>query len=63
MKEKSAEAYKHYQLMQTQYREIDDMGYEELPDDLYARWMDYIEQEKKKSEKLPSIFINLPKER
>jgi len=63
MKQKSPEAYKHFELMQAQYKEIDDMGYEELPDDLYARWLDYIEKEKEKSEKLPSIFINLPKER
>lgn len=63
LKEKSPEAYKHFELMQAQYREIDDMGYEEFPDDLYANWLDYLEKEKQKSEKLPSIFLNLPKER
>lgn len=63
MKEKSPEAYKHYELMQARYREVDAMGYEELPNELYARWLDYIEKEKIKSEKLPSIFINLSKEK
>ncbi|WP_296940709.1 hypothetical protein [uncultured Dysgonomonas sp.] len=57
MKNKSPEAYKHFELMQDFYRQIDNLGYEELPEDLYARWLDYIEKEKAKSEKLPSIFI------
>lgn len=57
MNRKSPEAYKHFELMQEFYRQIDNLGYEELPEDLYARWLDYIEKEKAKSEKLPSIFI------
>lgn len=57
MKAKSPEAYKHFELMQELYRQIENLGYEELPEDLYARWLDYIEKEKVKSEKLPSIFI------
>lgn len=63
MKQKSPEAYKHYEKMLAQYKQIDDFGYEELPDDLYNRWLEYIESEKKKAEKQPSIFINIPFER
>lgn len=57
MKELSAEAYKHFELMQAQYKEIDDMGYEEVPVAVYALWLDHIAREKAKSEKQPSIFI------
>lgn len=64
MKEKSPEAYKHFELMQTQYQEIDNMGYEEVPVAVYALWLDHIAKEKGKADKakLPSIFINTPKE-
>lgn len=62
MKKLSPEAYKHFELMQAQYKEIDDMGYEELPVAVYALWLDHIAKEKAKAEKLPSIFINIPKE-
>lgn len=53
------EAYKHYELMLTQYKEIDDMGYEELPIGIYAMWLHHIAKEKEKSEeeKQTSIFI------
>ena len=57
MQELSPEAYQHFELMQTQYTEIDDMGYEETPVAVYALWLDYIEKEKTKSNKLPSVFI------
>ncbi len=57
MKELSPEAYKHFELMQAQYQEIDDMGYEEVPVAVYALWLDHIAREKAKSEKQPSIFI------
>jgi len=63
MKEVSPEAYKHYEKMQEQYSQIDNLGFEELPEDLYARWLEHLAKEKEKSEKLPSIFINIPKER
>ena len=62
MKGLSPEAYKHYEKMQALYNQIDDLGYEELPEDLYTRWLDHIAKEKEKSEKLPSIFIRTPKE-
>lgn len=64
MKELSAEAYKHFELMQAQYKEIDGMGYEELPVAVYAVWLDHIAKEKEKADKtrLPSVFRNIPKE-
>lgn len=42
MQELSPEAYKHYELMQAQYKEIDNLGYEELPLGVYAMWLDHI---------------------
>jgi hypothetical protein len=57
MQELSPEAYKHYELMLAQYKEIDNLGYEELPMGVYAMWLDHIAKEKEKSEKQPSIFI------
>lgn len=63
MKDISPEAYSHYKKMQSLYNQIDNLGYEELPTDLYAQWLNYIAKEKAKSEKLPSIFIKPPKEK
>lgn len=59
MQELSPEAYRHYELMLAQYKEIDDLGYEELPMGIYAMWLNHIAKEKKKTEieKHPSIFI------
>ncbi|MDU1905993.1 MAG: hypothetical protein E6772_14555 [Dysgonomonas sp.] len=62
MKQKSPEAYTHFEKMQALYTQIDNLGYEDLPEDLYARWLKHIESEKAKSEKLPSIFHRMPKE-
>jgi len=63
MKKKSPEAYKHHELMLELYRQVDDTGYEDLPDDLYAKWLEYTESERKKADKQRSIFINIPYER
>lgn len=59
MQQLSPEAYKHFELMQAQYQEIDDMGYEEIPVGVYAMWLDHIAKEKEKADKAkqPSIFI------
>lgn len=65
MQELSPEAYKHYELMLAQYKEIDDLGYEELPMGVYAMWLEHIAKEKEKAEKekQPSIFIRKEVER
>ncbi len=59
MQQRSPEAYKHFELMLAGYKEIDDMGYEEVPVAVYALWLDHIAKEKGKPEKTgqPSIFI------
>lgn len=51
LKEKYPDAYKHYEMMNALYRQIDDSGYEELPDDLYAAWLEHIAKEKNKRQK------------
>ena len=58
MKEKSPEAYKHYEKMQELYKQIDDKGYEELPDGVYARWLDYIGKQKAKAENRKNVLTN-----
>ena len=63
MKELSPEAYTCFEQMQALYKQMDDLGYEELPSDLYQRWLDHIAKEKAKSDKLPSIFLKLRKEK
>lgn len=51
MKELSPEVYKHYELMQSQYKEIDNKGYEEIPVVIYGMWLEHIAKEKEKAEK------------
>lgn len=63
MKEMPPEAYTRFEQMQALYKQMDDLGYEELPSDLYQRWLDHIAKEKAKSDKLPSIFLKLCKEK
>ncbi len=62
MKEMSPEAYTHFEQMQALYKQMNDLGYEELPSDLYQRWLDHIAKEKAKADKLPSIFLKFRKE-
>jgi hypothetical protein len=63
MQQLSPEAYKHYELMLSQYKEIDDMGYEELPVSVYQLWLAHTAREKAKYEKnLPKVLLKLRKE-
>lgn len=48
MKEKSPESYKHYEKMQSLNKQIDDLGYEDLPDRIYASWLAHIAKMKEK---------------
>jgi hypothetical protein len=50
LKEKSPEAYQHYEKRQALYQKIDDLGYEELPEDLYAIWLQHVAKLKAESE-------------
>ena len=56
MKEKSPEAYKHYVNMQTLYNQIDNLGYEELPAGIYAKWLEHINDLKAKENKRKSLM-------
>lgn len=58
MKEKSPQAYQHYIKMQALYSQIDGMGYEELPASIYAKWLDYLNEQKEKSRKDNTVRIN-----
>jgi len=51
LKQKSPEAYMHYEKMQALYKQIDDMGYEELPDAIYVKWLEHIKKLKEKENK------------
>ena len=51
MKEKSPGAYKHYEQVQALYKQIDDLGYEELPKSVYDTWLKHIAKLKAKEDK------------
>lgn len=56
MKEKSPEAYKHYENMQALYNQIDNLGYEELPNGVYAKWLEHINRLKDKENKQKNLM-------
>ena len=58
MKEKSPRAYLHYEKMQALYKQIDGMGYEELPAAIYSKWLEYLDEQKEKSRKDNTVRIN-----
>ncbi len=58
MLQKSPEAYKHYEKMQTLFSQIDNLGYEKLPDGIYARWLEHINKLKTQKDKRKTILLN-----
>ncbi|MDR1113020.1 MAG: hypothetical protein LBL18_04590 [Bacteroidales bacterium] len=40
------------------YREIDDLGYEEIPDVIYENWLQYVEKQKLVSDKNRTVLLN-----
>lgn len=58
MQQKSPEAYKHYENMHELYNQIDNLGFEELPDGIYARWLEHINRLKNKEDKRETIIIS-----
>ncbi len=48
LKQHSLKAYKHYEKMHELYKQIDDLGYEDFPEHLYAKWLNYIAVQKEK---------------
>ena len=40
------------------YKKIDDLGYEETPDIIYEKWLEYVEKQKQISDKNRTILLN-----
>lgn len=57
LKEISPEAYKHYERMHQLYKEMDDLGYEQLPPEIYQKWLEHIASEKERESKNPQPNI------
>lgn len=55
LKEKSPEAYRHFEKMHELYQQLDNTGYEDTPTEVYERWHNHVltEREKEKNN-LPS---------
>ncbi|MCF8358422.1 MAG: hypothetical protein K9H26_06660 [Prolixibacteraceae bacterium] len=58
LKQISSETYKHYEEMHALYAQIDNLGYEELPNGIYERWLVHINKLKNEEEKSGGITIN-----
>jgi hypothetical protein len=58
LKEKSPKAYKHFEKMHELYKQIDDLGYEELPTEIYANWLKYLASEKEKHQNKKTLLMN-----
>ncbi len=56
MQQKSPESYKHYVNMQELYNQIDNLGFEKLPDGIYARWLEHINNLKAKENKQKNLM-------
>lgn len=53
LKRISPKAYKHHERMHQLYKEIDDSGYEDMPKEIYARWLRHVDKLKKEDVKHP----------
>lgn len=51
LKSISPDAYRHYERMQELYKEIDGSGYEDMPVEIYERWLKHVAREKEKARK------------
>jgi len=58
LRQKSPKAYKRYENMQALYKQIDNLGYEPLPDEIYAKWLEYVAKQKEKAEKMNTLPIS-----
>ena len=58
--ERCPESAKHFEKREMLYQQIDDLGYEELPQSIYARWLEHIdnlkEQQSKGKEEKPMFL-------
>lgn len=57
LKKKSIEAYKHYEHMHELYKEIDDSGYEDMPPQIYQKWLKHLAREKDKELNNPQPVV------
>ena len=58
LKEKSPEAYKCFVRMHELYKQIDDLGYEEMPPEIYADWLRHISKQKENHENNRTLLSN-----
>lgn len=56
MLQKSPEAYKHFLKLQELNQQIDNLGYEELPNGIYERWLEHINRLKDKENKQKDLI-------
>ena len=58
LKEKSPDAYNRFVRMHELYKQIDDLGYEETPPEIYADWLRHISKQKETHENSKTILLN-----
>ncbi|MDR2651838.1 MAG: hypothetical protein LBC68_05935 [Prevotellaceae bacterium] len=58
LKTKSSKAYIHYEKMQKLYEQIDNLGYEPFPDELYMKWLNYVAKQKAKAEQQKTFLMD-----
>lgn len=56
MLQKSPESYKHFLKLQELNQQIDNLGYEELPNGIYERWLEHINRLKDKDSKQKNLI-------
>jgi len=56
MLQKSPESYKHFLRLQELNQQIDNLGYEELPNGIYERWLEHINRLKDKESKQKDLI-------
>ena len=61
MLQKSPESYKHFLKLQELNQQIDNLGYEELPNGIYERWLEHINRLKDKENKRIDLLQNKTK--
>ena len=58
LKEKAPKAYKYFERMNELYKQIDDLGYEELPPEIYAKWLNYLAKQREKNQNSKTMLLN-----
>ena len=58
LKEKSPEAYNRHIRKHELYKQIDDLGYEEMPPEIYSDWLRHISKQKENHENNRTLLLN-----